>query len=329
MKNPLQISVIMPCYNVADYISAAADSVLRQSFDEFELLLVDDGSTDDTYRICEDISDADQRVRLIRSKAGHQGVAAARNAGLDHAAGKYIFFVDPDDLLLSDQCFKEMHSLIEWAKVQMVVCGILPFYSEEDVCSARIKPGTIQIFTGRYLCTRLLGRHIWSMGPCVAKLYCRELFDSFRFPEGYIMEDQWAAHHLTFQCSRVVTTTSMYYGYRQRPGSIMHSNCQALYYSSVIYAMNDRIAFFRQQGGKDLKKAGRFDYQSMILAYYKRVRFSDEWRQVSLVQKLAFFKALWYLYRVEGFEEVKKYLAQIRLKHAAAKPGKTSAQLPG
>ena len=320
-KTP-QISIIMPCYNVAGYLSAAAESVLRQSFSELELLLVDDGSTDDTAGVCQDLADHDSRVRLIRQKEGHKGVASARNAGLDHAAGNYLFFLDPDDLLLSDRCLEEMHTIIEWSKVQMVMCGITTFISEEEVRSRSIKPGSILIYNGRYLCTKLLGCHIWSMGPCVAKLYRRELFDNFRFPEGKIFEDQWAAHHITYQCDRVVAVTALYYGYRQRADSIMHSSSNVLCYSSVISAMNDRLAFFRQRGGADLRKAGRFDYQSMVLSYYKRVRFSDEWKQVPLKERLAFFRALWYLYRESGFNEVRSYLTRLRSKHVGIPSGK-------
>lgn len=97
MNNP-QISIIVPVYNVEQYLPRCIDSILAQSFDDFELLLVDDGSTDSSGKICDNYTSKDERVYVVHKENG--GVSSARNAGLDIAKGKWIYFVDSDDVIL-------------------------------------------------------------------------------------------------------------------------------------------------------------------------------------------------------------------------------------
>lgn len=94
------VSVISPVFNVSEYLRRGVDAVLTQSFHNFELILVDDGSTDDSGTICDDYAAIDNRVKVIHKKNG--GVCSARNAGLDHARGEWVYFIDPDDVLLPD-----------------------------------------------------------------------------------------------------------------------------------------------------------------------------------------------------------------------------------
>ncbi len=115
----MKISIIIPCYNSEKYLGACMDSVLAQSFDDFEAILVDDGSQDNTLVIAQDYAQKDPRVRVFSKENG--GVAAARNLALDHAQGEWITFVDSDDLLPKDA----LASLLSGANdaVDMVVCA--------------------------------------------------------------------------------------------------------------------------------------------------------------------------------------------------------------
>ena len=99
MKNPL-ISIIVPVYNVEHYIADCIDSIVSQSYKRLELILVDDGSSDNSFAICENYSQSDSRIRLMTVNRG--GVSAARNLGKDYAKGDYVLFVDSDDVLLPD-----------------------------------------------------------------------------------------------------------------------------------------------------------------------------------------------------------------------------------
>ena len=115
----MTISIIIPCYNSEKYLADCLDSVLAQSFGDFEAILIDDGSKDDTLRIAREYAQKDARVRVYAKENG--GVAAARNLGLDHATGEWITFVDSDDLLPGDA----LETLLSGAKdgVDMVVCA--------------------------------------------------------------------------------------------------------------------------------------------------------------------------------------------------------------
>ena len=132
----LSISIIVPVYNVEKYLSSCIDSVLNQSYSDFELLLVDDGSTDDCADICDSYARKDSRIRVFHKKNG--GVSSARNVGLEHAKGEWVFFLDGDDLLPRPS----IQSLVAHVgtDVDMVYGGIRKFDEfEEDVETIAVK----------------------------------------------------------------------------------------------------------------------------------------------------------------------------------------------
>ena len=129
-----KVSVIMPAYNTEKYIRESINSVLAQTFTDFELIVVDDGSTDATVAIVQNYTDS--RIRLIRQS--HQGVSAARNMGLDAAKGDYITFLDSDDLYYPD-FLKTMLQIIQTTKTGMVFSNFTESYDIEDVKRTSIK----------------------------------------------------------------------------------------------------------------------------------------------------------------------------------------------
>ena len=114
----MKVSIIIPCYNSGAYLGACMDSVLAQTMEDFEAILIDDGSRDDTLAVAQDYAKRDARVRVLAQE--NRGVAAARNLGLEHARGEWITFVDSDDLLPTDA----LHTMLSGAgeDVDMVVC---------------------------------------------------------------------------------------------------------------------------------------------------------------------------------------------------------------
>ncbi|MBQ6975180.1 MAG: glycosyltransferase family 2 protein, partial [Selenomonadaceae bacterium] len=98
MKTPL-ISAVVPIYNVERYIKVCIDSILAQTFQDFEIIIVDDASPDNSYNICQKLYGGNEKVRIVRHEK-NQGLEPARNTGIEYARGKYIFFVDSDDFIL-------------------------------------------------------------------------------------------------------------------------------------------------------------------------------------------------------------------------------------
>lgn len=121
------ISIIVPIYKVEKFLPKCIESILTQSYSDFELILVDDGSPDECPEICDEYAEKDQRIIVIHQK--NSGVSAARNAGLKIAQGQYIGFVDPDDFVASDM-YEKMVQAMEKSEVELVVCGY-DYYDEE------------------------------------------------------------------------------------------------------------------------------------------------------------------------------------------------------
>ena len=115
-----RLSIIVPVYQAKEYLEKCINSILEQSFVDFELILVDDGSDDGCERICNDYAKKDERVKIIRQE--NQGVSSARNTGLDYATGKYIAFVDADDWVEKD-LFEESINAIEKSKADILYHG--------------------------------------------------------------------------------------------------------------------------------------------------------------------------------------------------------------
>lgn len=164
----MTISIIIPCYNSAKYLRACMDSVLAQTFADFEAILIDDGSKDDTLAIAREIERSDPRVHVLAKENG--GVAAARNLGLDHARGEWVTFVDSDDLLPQD-ALETLFSGVD-EDTDMVVCAHETF-NESGALETVIPQARWMDKTGRTrqraVCLRLIE------GDCVLNLMCNKL----------------------------------------------------------------------------------------------------------------------------------------------------------
>ena len=125
------ISVIMPVYNVEDYVAEAIESVRQQSYGEWELLLIDDGSTDESSKICKAYAEKEEKIRYIRKENG--GVSSARNRGLQETAGEWIYFMDADDWL-DPECFK---TIMEYRELESVDIVSWNYYLKEEGCSTK------------------------------------------------------------------------------------------------------------------------------------------------------------------------------------------------
>lgn len=215
----VQLSVIVPVYNVDIYLKRCVDSILEQTFEEFEVILVDDGSLDNSSEICNKYSESDKRVKVIHKKNG--GLSSARNAGLNIAKGKYIAFIDSDDYVSKDM-FKTMINLALSNNYDIVSCGFRRFYESrcnESVCKGAIyKYSNIEALDNYLLeydnVNRKIDTVVWN------KIYKRELFNDITFPEGKIYEDGYVTYKLLYKASNIAHIDDELYYYFQRQDSI-------------------------------------------------------------------------------------------------------------
>lgn len=207
------VSIIVPVYNVEDYLSACLESIQTQDCHNIEIIIVNDGSTDNSGIICDKVAAADDRIRVIHQKNG--GLSAARNAGIDRATGDYIVFVDSDDLMHPSYISVLLSELSE-SGCKLAMCDMQRFHDAPEIANI---PETLfkEILSSRQTIQRFLQGEWWS---APAKIYKSELFESIRFPVGRNNEDYAILTRIFEQCEKVVYLRTPLYFYRCRVGSI-------------------------------------------------------------------------------------------------------------
>ena len=220
MENSPLVSVIVPVYNVQDYLPRCIDSILTQSYQNLEIILVDDGSKDQSGAICDAYAGRESRIRVIHKKNG--GLSSARNAGIEAARGDYLAFVDSDD----------------WIEQDAYACllAALQKYDAKLACGGRYDVDGATLHKKVGLCPQkeecipaeeMAGRiFVWAGCDSSAcdKLYHRSLWENFRYPEGMVCEDVPVTYRIVLQAERVVMCPKPIYNYFHRPGSITTSS---------------------------------------------------------------------------------------------------------
>lgn len=212
------ISVIVPVYNVKDYLDECLESIVGQSYTHLEILVVDDGSTDGSGDQCDQWAKRDQRIRVIHQPNG--GLSAARNAALDVMSGEMVTMVDSDDVL-HPSAIKVMMEAMGKNQANIVVGDYIPF--DEKGKPSWPKQGEIPV-ASRSPQHRALLRIFYQQGlthSAWGRLYEASLFEGIRYPVGQNYEDLAIIYPLMLKCGRVAKINYTVYGYRQRQSSIL------------------------------------------------------------------------------------------------------------
>ncbi len=212
-----KISVIVPVYNVEKYLRNCVESILKQTFHNLEIILVDDGSPDGCPAICEEYALKDDRVKVIHKENG--GLSDARNAGIDAATGELIMFVDSDDRISEDMVEKLWHALTA-AGADLAVCNVECVAEDTAMLLENDAPIKDEVLPAGTVIRSCLFKRSWVWVVVWNKLYRRKLFDEVRFPKGKIHEDEFIFHHIFLQCGPVACVSDSLYFYTQRGGSI-------------------------------------------------------------------------------------------------------------
>lgn len=272
-RNMIKISIIVPIYNVEKYLEKCIKSILNQSFKEFELILVDDGSPDNCGDICDKYLNLDNRVRVIHKKNG--GLSSARNAGLKIANGEYVAFVDSDDWV-RDIMYEKLYSIAQKGNADIVQCKYINAFDEN--IRPNIENDTNMEIIGNYDALNNLynGRYeetvvTWN------KLYKRELFNRIEFPEGRIHEDEFTTHKLLYKAKKIILYDKEMYYYRQTPNSIMNSKFNLKRFD-LLEALKERSDFFNSINNKVLYRKTIQKYIYVLISYYYRAEegFNDK-----------------------------------------------------
>lgn len=277
------ISVIVPIYRVEKYLPACIDSILNQTFTDFELILVDDGSPDRCPEICDETAKRDARVRAIHQ--ANQGLSAARNAGIEVAHGAWLSFVDSDDYIAPD-FLETLHDAAVRAGADCVLCGV----QLTDEAGQKIgQPLSVAdgVRTGRSILETLCRAPEITYLVAWNKLYRRDVFQTLRYPVGMQNEDTYLAAELFDTVQTVICVSKPMYFYRQRADSIMHTAVTTRNLDRM-WAFEHCFAYFEARGLEALMPdAEKKMFAKLTGVYYrlpKEERQSDAVRQAKKAQ---------------------------------------------
>lgn len=215
------VSVIIPVYNVEPYLKECVDSVVNQTYKKLEIILVDDGSTDDSGRMCDEYARQDDRIKVLHKKNG--GLSDARNLGIEKATGEYLYFLDSDDVI--PMCaIESLYKVCEKEKADVSMSEIKRFFDKYPLVQ-RNKENMCVLDK-----TEAIRRMLLNEGcghEAVAKLYRKNIWEYERFPKGKIYEDYATLYRVISKCKKIVVLKKNLYWYRIRIGSTMHSKLTA------------------------------------------------------------------------------------------------------
>ena len=259
-KAPL-LSIIVPVYKVENYLPKCIDSILAQTFTDFELILVEDGSPDNCPALCDAAAAKDARIRVLHQKNG--GLSAARNAGLDVARGAWIGFVDSDDYI-APEMYEALYQAVQSTGADLALCD----YAAVDEAGAPCLPpytGLAQrTFTGRELlkrATNTMAQPAWN------KLYRRAVFAQLRYPEGKLNEDLFLIPKICLQIQKAVVVPKALYYYVQRGGSIMNEGKTLRHFDAAEAARQYWECLVENAAYDALANAAKFTMGSVSRVY--------------------------------------------------------------
>lgn len=266
MTTPL-ISVIVPVYRVEEYLERCVKSILSQTYENLEVILVDDGSPDQCPAICDACAEKDARVKVIHQE--NKGLSGARNAGIDAASGEYLAFVDSDDYV-SPHFIEELYQLLQDTGCAIGQCRFS--YVKGDGLVEE-SDSAFCIYRGESLMEQLYGPEEKATCFVVAwnKLYRAELFKEtgIRYPEGRIHEDEATTYRLFHEAKKLAFLDRALYGYYTENGESITSVFSAKRLQWLT-AHEERIAFFKKNGYEKLLPAAYRKLCDACITFYFR-----------------------------------------------------------
>ena len=320
------ISIVVPIYNVEKYLHRCVDSLLNQTYGNYEIILVDDGSTDDSLEICDEYRLKDKRVQVIHQDNG--GLSRARNSGIKIAKGEYIAFVDSDDWV-SEYYLETLINTARNTGADIVECEIMRTSGVENSISGH---SAVYISYSTVEALRLLiednvfHQYVWN------KLYRRDLMADLYFPHGKTNEDEFWTYRIFANAQKIVKTNSVLYYYFQRNDSIMgttysvkrldalEAKIQRMEYIEKHFPEYDLVAFWNGSCGdmstRFTRQASNFEelerYGDLISKQVKEIMNQDVLTHCDVQIELENTIITLPVKKVESIEKVKESVEKAR-----------------
>lgn len=274
MKNDL-ISIIIPVYKVEKYLEKCIESVLKQTYTNLQIILVDDGSPDNCGKICDEYAKKDSRIEVIHKANG--GLSDARNVGISKAKGRYIGFVDSDDYIKEDM-YEILLNLIKKYDADVSICNLYDVIDGNE-CIRNKENGIREYSRLDILKKVLLDKNIQSYAW--NKLYEKELFDEIKYPIGKKYEDIGTTFYLFEKCNKIVVTSEPEYYYLKRADSLVNNVTEStiLDYTEIII---QRYLYIKQNI-KELRKYNNYYLAKTLITAHNDIEnlenISEEMQQ--------------------------------------------------
>lgn len=266
-----EISVIVPVYNVEKYLKRCVDSILNQTFTDFELILVDDGSTDNSPEMCDECAELDKRVKIIHQS--NCGQASARNRALDICCGEYVAFVDSDDYV-SPKMLEVLYSNSVACDADISICEKILGCSRSHEFSNLLSE--VSVHNGKDFLKRCLFENIDKCWILCDKLFKKSCFAAIRLPEGRVYEDNATVYKLLYNAKRVADCDTVLYYYFTNPQSTVHQK-NLIKQLDWLLALKEMSEFFKINDENDLYELINKRYLSCMYTYcYKAEEVNDK-----------------------------------------------------
>ena len=245
MGNPL-ISVIVPIYNVEEYLNRCVESIVNQTYQNLEIILVDDGSPDNCPKMCDCWAENDNRIKVLHLQNG--GAGKARNIGLGKAQGEWVVFVDGDDYIYPNM-IQYLFELL--GDADLSECCIVNTFS--DMASFSVEDEDIVICNAEEALGYMIDDIIFRQTP-PNKLYKKEIIKNIPFPEGNLIDDEFWTYKVLGECNCLKHSSLKLYAYRQQAGSVMHKKYSILRLQALD-AQYERLKYLQERYPSLLQKA--------------------------------------------------------------------------
>lgn len=254
-----KLSIIVPVYKVEPYIHKCVDSILNQTFTDFELILVDDGSPDSCGKICDEYVEKDNRVRVIHKENG--GVSDARNKGIAEAEGEYISFIDPDDWIELN-AFEKIIRYIDDNKLDICCFDVCEVRSNKRICRNLFSKN--MIFERNEATYKILVDEI-DNSPC-NKVYNKKVWTNVEFPKGRRFEDVATIYKIFYNSQKIGYLREALYYYLKRKGSAIALSFDAQRRYECFLGYNERFEFAQKYCQEAVEKCKMFAVKAALSA---------------------------------------------------------------
>lgn len=217
IQNMSKVSIVVPVYNVEKYLQRCVSSILGQTLQDIEIILVDDGSRDSSGKLCDEYAKEDSRIVVVHKENG--GLSSARNAGIDVATSPYIGFVDSDDYI-DEEMYEKLYNWITENEADIAMCELCHCYEDKEITK---RTNTEFGVVNDEQAIRLVMEGNKATVSAVNKLYKTSIFDKVKYPVGKLTEDAFVIVEVLMQARKVVYSTEELYYYVHRKNSITTS----------------------------------------------------------------------------------------------------------